>query len=88
VEGDINLNGNQIGNSNQNPLHEDELVQKRLIETHFLSRNGGSSTMTSDLNMDGHVITYLKEPEHDHNAATKRHTNTKLSLEETKCKET
>jgi len=36
--------------------------------------------MAGDLNLDGHQVTYLKEPEHDHMAATKKYVDTKLSL--------
>ena len=46
----------------------------------FLNRNGGTSTMGVDLNMDGYQISYLKEPEYDHNVATKGYADTKLPL--------
>jgi len=39
--------------------------------------------MNADLNLDGHQITYLKQPEHDHNASTKgyAHTNCHFRVE-------
>jgi len=36
--------------------------------------------MAIDLNMDGHHISYLRAPEQNHHAATKRYADTKLSL--------
>jgi len=65
---------------NINPTHEDKIVPKPWIETRFLSRDGTTSTMTGDLIMDGHFITYLKTPEHDHHATTKGYADMKLSL--------
>jgi len=79
-ESDLNVNGNSVRNVNQNPIHEDEVVPKQWIEEHFLSRDGVASTMTGDLNVDGHQVTYLKAPEHNHHAATKGYPDTKLSL--------
>ena len=36
--------------------------------------------MAGDLYMDGHQISYLKAPEHDHMAATTKYADTKLSI--------
>jgi len=47
----------------------------------FLSCDGVESTLTDALNIDGHQILYLKEPEQSHNAATKQYTDTKLPLQ-------
>jgi len=45
-----------------------------------MSRYSPSSTMARNLNMDGHNISYLREPEQNHHAATKGYADTKLLL--------
>jgi len=79
-ESDLNMNGHSVRNVNQNPIHEDEVVLKQWIEEHFLDRYSPASKMARDLNMDAHQVTYLKEPEHDHRAATKGYADAKLSF--------
>jgi len=74
------MNGHSIRKSIPSPMHGDEVVPKQWIEYNFLSRYSPSSTIARDLNMDGHQVTYLKEPEHNHHAATKEYADTKLSL--------
>ena len=59
---------------------EDELIPKQRIENNFLNRYSPASTMARDLNMDGHHVSYLRAPEQNHHAATKRYADTKLSL--------
>jgi len=46
-------------NINPNPTHENELVPKQWIETHFVSRDSPVSTMAGDLYTDDHQISYL-----------------------------
>jgi len=55
-------------------------VPKQWIETNFLNRYSPASTMAIDLNMDGHHVSYLREPEQNHHAVTKRYADTKLPL--------
>jgi len=69
-----------IRNINPNPQNEDELVPKQWIETNFLNHYSPASTMAIDLNMDSCHVSYLREPQQNHHAATKGYADTKLSL--------
>jgi len=55
-------------------------IPKEWIETNFLNRYSPASTMAIDLNMDGHHVSYLREPEENHHAVTKGYADTKLPL--------
>ena len=80
MTGDINLNGHSVRHTNPAPIHRDEVVPKQWIENNFLNRYSPASTMARDLNMDGRHVSYLREPEQNHHAATKGYADTKLSL--------
>ena len=55
------------------------MVSKQWIENNFLNRYSPASTMERDLNMDGRFVSYLRSPEQNHQAVTKRYADTKLS---------
>jgi len=77
---DLNMSGHSIRHTNPSPIHRDEVVPKQWIENIFLNRSSPASTMARDLNVDGHQVTYLKAPEHNHHATTKGYADTKLLL--------
>jgi len=79
-ESDLNMNGNSIRHTNPTPKHGDEVVPKQWIENNFLNRYSPVSTMAIDFNVDGHHVSYLKAPEHNHHAVTKGYTDAKLLL--------
>ena len=87
-ESDLNMNGNSIRHINPNRQNEDEVFPKQWIVENFLfvekwiveNRCSPASTMARDLNMDGHHVSYLREPEQNHHAVTKGYADTKLSL--------
>jgi len=79
-ESDLDMNGHSIRNSNLNATHGVELVPKEWIENKFLNRYSPASTMARDLNMDGYLITYLREPQHNHHVLIKGYADKKLSL--------
>ena len=62
------------------PHNEVEVGPKQCIEENFLNRYSPALTMARDFNMDGHFVSYLREPEQNHHAATKGYADTKLSL--------
>ena len=78
-ESDFDKGGHSVRHK-PTPILEDELIPKQRIENNFLNRYSPASTMTRDLNMDGHHVSYLRAPEQNHHAATKRYADTKLSL--------
>jgi len=80
MEGKIGMGEHRIRNINSNPQNEGEVVPKQWIEENFLNHYCPALTMARDLNMDGHHISYLRAPEQNHHAATKRYADTKLSL--------
>jgi len=49
----------------------------------ILSRDGGASTIYTDLNMDGNQISYCGVPKHDHNAVTKSYCNKEITESKT-----
>jgi len=59
---------------------DSKTVPKQWIENNFLNRYSPASTMAKDLNMDGHRVSYLRDPEQNHRAVTKGYADTTLLL--------
>ena len=80
MQGQIDIDQHSIRNINSNPQNEDEVVPKQWIEEKFLNRYSPALTMSTDLNMDGNHVSYLRTPEQNHHPLTKGYADTKLSL--------
>ena len=90
MKGNLNMAGNRITGLTQVPFYNGEAVNKKYVDEKVNSKADsndlnkylkldGSKAMTSDLNMNNHIITNVKTPLNDSDATNKKYVNDEIS---------
>ena len=89
MTGKLNMGGNRITGLTQTPYYNGEATNKMYVDDKVNSKADlndlnkylkldGSKAMNSDLNMNNHLITNLKNPENDTDAVNKQYLNNNM----------
>ena len=90
MTGKLNMGGNRITGLTQTPYYNGEATNKMYVDDKVNSKADsndlnkylkldGSKAMTSDLNMNNHIITNVKTPLNDSDATNKKYVNDEIS---------